>query len=343
MLNHSTLNPPSPFDLNPVTTVADPTSVLFVDAGVGQRGLLTGRAAADTAVYWLDGVNPAIDQITQVLANYHDLDSVQIVSHGQVGAIQLGQTWLTSDNFTHYGRQLQTWGKALNATGDLLLYGCDVGQGQVGLSLVVGLAQLTGADVAASNDLTGNAALGGDWDLEVRSGEINIPGLVAEQFQGVLNPIVSLPGLAVTYQENAEPVVLDPGATVSDLTSMDFDTGTLTVTVSAGGTIGDRLSLKAQGDSVGQIGLDGRIVKFGGMPIGTYTGGIGSEALVFTFNASATPAAVQVLVKNLTYSNVAEDITSGNRTLQMVLTDGDGGTSQTVQKTVIVTGVNDAP
>ena len=34
------------------------------------------------------------------------------------------------------------------------------------------MSELTGADVAASNDLTGNQALGGDWDLEIVTGQI---------------------------------------------------------------------------------------------------------------------------------------------------------------------------
>ncbi len=34
------------------------------------------------------------------------------------------------------------------------------------------LAALTGADVAARTDLTGNALLGGDWQLEYQIGEI---------------------------------------------------------------------------------------------------------------------------------------------------------------------------
>ena len=35
------------------------------------------------------------------------------------------------------------------------------------------LAELTGADVAASDDLTGHASLGGDWELESHIGLIN--------------------------------------------------------------------------------------------------------------------------------------------------------------------------
>ena len=45
----------------------------------------------------------------------------------------------------------------------------DDGQGQ---AVVKRLGELTGADVAASTDLTGTASLGGDWDLEYRTGNI---------------------------------------------------------------------------------------------------------------------------------------------------------------------------
>src|SRR4028118_1051872 len=37
------------------------------------------------------------------------------------------------------------------------------------------LSELTGADIAASASLTGNAALGGDWELEVQTGPIETP------------------------------------------------------------------------------------------------------------------------------------------------------------------------
>ena len=41
-----------------------------------------------------------------------------------------------------------------------------------GKALVDALARLTGADVAASENLTGAAAKGGDWNLEYRTGAI---------------------------------------------------------------------------------------------------------------------------------------------------------------------------
>jgi len=47
-------------------------------------------------------------------------------------------------------------------SGDILLYGCNVGAGAEGLAFVESVARLSQADVAASDDVTGSAALGGD-------------------------------------------------------------------------------------------------------------------------------------------------------------------------------------
>jgi Ca2+-binding RTX toxin-like protein len=41
-----------------------------------------------------------------------------------------------------------------------------------GQALLTTLSTLTGADVAASDDLTGHRSLGGDWDLEYTAGRI---------------------------------------------------------------------------------------------------------------------------------------------------------------------------
>ena len=50
----------------------------------------------------------------------------------------------------------------------------------------------TGADVAASEDLTGAAALGGDWVLEGKSGvasDITTASLAINGYQGVLGTV----------------------------------------------------------------------------------------------------------------------------------------------------------
>ena len=79
-------------------------------------------------------------------------------------------------------------GAALAKDGDILIYGCNFGAGETGRLAVQAFAGATGADIAASDDLTGNATLGGDWDLEVVEGDVSAGPVVAlaEGFTGIL-------------------------------------------------------------------------------------------------------------------------------------------------------------
>ncbi|MDH4152735.1 MAG: tandem-95 repeat protein, partial [Nitrospira sp.] len=157
-------------------------------------------------------------------------------------------------------------------------------------------------------------------------------------------PVLGLPGSAVNYTENDPATIIDATATVTDSDSADFNAGTLTVDFTANGTANDRLAIRNQGTSAGQIGVSGSNVTYGGVVIGTYTGGTGTTPLVITFtNASATPAAVQALVRNITYANVSDAPSTSARTVRFVVTDGDGGTSTAVTETINVAAANDAP
>ncbi len=103
-------------------------------------------------------------------------------------------SWATSrldaNNLDDYTRQLQSWSGALSDDGDILLYGCNVADGDWGIDFVQDLASLSGADVAASNDLTGSTARGGDWNLEFATGVIDAQLSMIEEaglgYQGVL-------------------------------------------------------------------------------------------------------------------------------------------------------------
>jgi subtilisin-like proprotein convertase family protein len=157
-------------------------------------------------------------------------------------------------------------------------------------------------------------------------------------------PVVALPSGPVDYLAGSGPVLLDPAATVTDPDSPNFDTGTLTVRFTANGTADDRLGIRHQGDGPGEISVDGNTVRFGGVNIDEFTGGQdGATPLVVTFNANATPTAVQALVRNLTYHNVSATPSTLSRTVQIVVTDGDGGTSTAVLKTISVTAVKQDP
>ena len=110
--------------------------------------------------------------MSSVLNQQQGIDAIHLISHGNDQGLQLGDTWLSNNNLQNYNEQLQQWSAALDADADLLIYGCELASSEAGLSLINGLAELTSADVAASDDLTGAASLGGDWTLEYTVGQV---------------------------------------------------------------------------------------------------------------------------------------------------------------------------
>lgn len=100
----------------------------------------------------------------------------------------------------------------------------------------------------------------------------------------------------------------------------------------------DRLAIRNEGTASGQIGLSGANVTFGGVTIGTFTGGTGTTPLVISFNANSTPAAAQALARNLTYRNVSTTPSTAQRVVRISLNDGDGAT-RIVSKLINVVAV----
>jgi VCBS repeat-containing protein len=135
---------------------------------------ITKQGGADRSieVVVLDAGRDGIAQITDILAQHQDLAAVHLISHGADGEVQLGSGKLNFAELVKNASAIKGWGDAFTADGDLLIYGCDVAEHADGKALVDALARLTGADVAASEDLTGAAAQGGDWNLEYQVGKI---------------------------------------------------------------------------------------------------------------------------------------------------------------------------
>ena len=173
--------------------------VVFIDTQVqGYEQFLSDiqeqNAAGDENrtlhVVMLDAEQDGIQQISDYLKGQHNLDAVHIISHGTDGSVQLGNTNLNLASLTQNAAQIEAWGNALSSDADILLYGCDVAQQADGRSLADALARVTGADVAASDNLTGSAGQGGDWVLEYNTGVIQAQVAVNEygqmNWQGLL-------------------------------------------------------------------------------------------------------------------------------------------------------------
>ena len=147
--------------------------LILIDWAVEHHQQLAAGAIEGAKVVVLKPYQDGISQIIHTLQAYPHYTSIHIVSHGAPGYLPLGNSQLSLDTLKDYGDYLKPWLEGKN----LFLYGCHVAAGDAGAEFIAKLHQLTGAEIAASATLTGNAALGGDWDLSVTTG--NVEGTVA--------------------------------------------------------------------------------------------------------------------------------------------------------------------
>ncbi len=148
-----------------------PQTIAFVDSRVADAMTLMAGLQADVKVF-LDPTRDGIAQITETLGHYQNLTGIDIISHGNVAQVQLGNSFLSANSLQQYTHELKQWEASLTPDADILFYGCNIAAGDLGQAFVKEISTLTGGDVAASTDLTGNSALGGNWTLEYATGTI---------------------------------------------------------------------------------------------------------------------------------------------------------------------------
>ncbi len=146
---------------------------LFVDSRLPDYQLIVAAAEPGTIVTVLDPTIDGLMQIGEALAGYSNVASIGVVSHGDDGVVVLGGTVLDNSDMTAYQSQLASIGACLAPGGDIQLFGCDVGAGSTGQAFVQALSAATGAVVAASTNQTGAADMGGDWNLEIATGDLS--------------------------------------------------------------------------------------------------------------------------------------------------------------------------
>ena len=216
-----------------------PASLLVViDPSVEDYQTLAKGAIDGASILILDPTQDGVEQITEYLVTQSKIQnpkskiqSLHIVSHGSPGRLYLGNSILSLETCDRYAAHLQQWRYALSENADILLYGCQVADNskfkipcQQGKALqnsklispilltlspsafLIDLHVLTGANIAASAKPTGNKALGGNWNLEVRLGAVQAPLAFREE------AIAAYPAT----------LALSPG----DLAVVEFNTGT---------------------------------------------------------------------------------------------------------------------
>ncbi|MDZ8264117.1 DUF4347 domain-containing protein, partial [Nostoc sp. ChiQUE01b] len=198
---------------NSAVSISYSHSLVFIDMAVEDYSDLVNGVLPNSQVFVLDSIQNGVEQITKILTSWADaqrlvvrhgsnLANIHIVCHGVPGCLQLGNTHLGVDTLDEYSQQLQQWQKIFSTSGkadnpsNLLIYGCNVALGDAGAEFVEKLHQLTGANVAASRQRIGNAALGGNWELEVRTANMEVNLAFAETTRE------AYPGVLATFTVN---------------------------------------------------------------------------------------------------------------------------------------------
>ena len=204
------------------STAAIETHLIIIDSRIENYEQLLENLVSDGSIEYqvavLNEQTDGVQQITDLLAGQQSYGAIHIASHGSAGSLQLGSTTINAENLSAYQSQFSAWSQNLSEDADILLYGCDVAGSLEGQWLVNQIGEWSGADVAASDDLTGHADLGGDWDFEYIVGvvETNLAFSidVQENWNGTLESVTvtTLDDVVDRTATSVTDLINDPGA-----------------------------------------------------------------------------------------------------------------------------------
>ncbi|MEA5419333.1 DUF4347 domain-containing protein [Spirulina sp. CCNP1310] len=184
-----------------------------------RRGLLPGAEVLELRP------GEGLAQITDYLATHGGFNSLHIVSHGKPGQLFLGDRVVDLATLQGNRLALESWRGAGGDRFEILLYGCDVGQGVAGSQFIAALAAFTGATVAASPTPTGHESLGGRWQLTTQTAPIQAAIAFTPQTQASY-PAILAEFTAFNGDELIEKIKLandTPGADKIRLTGTTFN------------------------------------------------------------------------------------------------------------------------
>lgn len=150
-------------------------------------------------------------------------------------------------------------------------------------------------------------------------------------------PVITIPTLTGTYRLKSSPLPISPDATFAyeDLASPNYTGAKITVSIVAGQSKSDAISILAKGDLAGKITVKGSKVYSNAIQIGTFTGGSGKHPnLVVTLNGNATTTSVQNLLRRFTFT--AKTGVGLTRTLQLQVTNIAGQNSNPATRAIAV-------
>ena len=187
--------------------------LIFVDSRVKDSAILLKDLQPGAKVVYLSAAEDGLAQLAAALVQGGQATSVHVLAHGSTGQLWLGSTFLDSASLAGHADTLAAIGRGMAPGGDLLVYACNLANGDAGAALISRLADLTGTDVAASSNASG---ANGDWQLEISTGRIADRALL--NASALQEYALSLATLTVTTG-------LDSGADATIGASLAADTG----------------------------------------------------------------------------------------------------------------------
>ncbi len=210
---------------------AQSKEVLIIDKGVSDYRFFIDNVNKETDVILLERDEDGLMQIASALKAYKELDAIHVISHGEPGRLSLGNTGLDQNSLNSYAEELADVGAALAEDGDLLLYGCNVAEGETGNNFVEHLSMATGADIAASSDVTGSTKLGANWILEKHTDQIEASAVIPVELQQQYRHLL----LASPGFQDIPPSITEPLSISAGEFTLTNESG-VTVTADATGT-----------------------------------------------------------------------------------------------------------
>jgi hypothetical protein len=194
--------------LNYLCSVND-REVVFIDSSLPNINSLKAEWADKEIVVLSEGADPWVT-MSNTLIERGGVSAVHLVSHGQSGELWIAGARYGSDNIPY--ELLKSWKNGLKRGADIHVYGCNVGEGELGDEFLRNLAISTGADVAVSNNTTGFSGVGGDWSLEKTYGNLESGSLIARGWTAILP--------TPTFAVNGDPLVFNTFTQLSGTTGV---------------------------------------------------------------------------------------------------------------------------
>ncbi|MCA9195014.1 MAG: DUF4347 domain-containing protein, partial [Planctomycetales bacterium] len=212
------------------TNLESENRLILIDSSLDDLESLLASIDERADVLWLSDEVNGIALITEYL-NSHDTlySSIQIVTHGGAGSIELGSETISLDTIGLYADQLSAWKNYLDLEADILIYGCETAASDEGKALLTSISVMTGADVAASTDLTGYAAYGGNWDLEFKIGSIGTDNILTDESASDWQHVLSIYTVTNTNDSGS-------GSLRQAITNANSNAGADTINFSISGT-----------------------------------------------------------------------------------------------------------